>query len=246
MDKRYELIPPRFRILSGSALKLIAVVTMLIDHVASHLMRTDKTVVLTVLGKTLTRYTLLRSIGRLAFPIYAFLLVEGFLHTRSRKRYGTRLAVFALLSELPWNLLHGGKWTYAGQNVMFTLLLGFLGLCVLERLERERENRKTWALALLGLLAASVLLRADYGCSGFGFILMLYLLRAQPLYQSVLGACFLSSRWIAGLAFIPIGLYNGRRGMIRSRFASLLFYAFYPVHMLVLYFIKYHVFDGLL
>ncbi|MBQ7693312.1 MAG: TraX protein [Oscillospiraceae bacterium] len=244
MDKRYQLIPSRFRVLSGSALKLIAVVTMLIDHVAGHLMPNDKTVVLSVLGKTLTRYTLLRSIGRLAFPIYAFLLVEGFLHTRSRKRYGGRLAVFALLSELPWNLLHGGKWTCASQNVMFTLLLGFLGLYVLERLERGAGKR--WALALVGLLAVSVLLRADYGCSGFGFILMLYLLRARPLYQSVLGACFLSARWIAGLAFIPISLYNGRRGMIQSRLVSLLFYAFYPVHMLVLYFIKYHVFDGLL
>lgn len=242
MDKRYELIPPRFRVLSGSALKLIAVATMLIDHIAGHLMKDDKTVVLSLFGKSLTRYTLLRYIGRLAFPIYAFLLVEGFLHTRSKKRYAGRLALFALLSELPWNLLHGGNWHNWSQSVMVTLLLGFLGMCALERLESAERDRKRWALALLGLLAASVLFKADYGCSGFGFILMLYLFRSRPLYQSVLGSCILSSRWIAGLAFIPISLYNGKRGLIKSRVLSLLFYAFYPVHMLILYFIKYDVF----
>lgn len=241
MEKEYDLIPPRFRVLSGSALKLIAAVTMLIDHIACHLLN-DKTVLFTLSGSVVYRYTTMRTIGRVSFPIYAFLLVEGFLHTSDRRRYGGRLLLFALLSELPWNLLHSGTLWCETQNVMFTLFLGYLGLCVLEAMERQPADRKRPACALLGLLLVSVLLRADYGCSGFGFILMLYLLRARPLYQAVLGSCFLSARWKAGLAFIPISLYSGKRGMIRSRFVSLLFYAFYPVHMLALYFIKYNVF----
>lgn len=243
MEKRYDLIPSRFRVLSGSALKLIAVVTMLIDHIGGYLLKEDKTILFTIFGKELKRYTAMRLIGRIAFPLYAFLLVEGFLHTRNRKRYAGRLFLFALLSEPPWDLVHAGTlWSLKSQNVMFTLLLGFLGMCVIERLERETEDRHSWACALLGLLAVSIFLGADYGSSGFALILMLYLLRSRPLYQSVLGACMLSSKWKAGLAFIPIALYNGKRGAIRSRFVSLLFYAFYPVHMLALYCIKHHVF----
>lgn len=243
MEKDHELIPSRFRILSGSALKLIAVAAMIIDHIAAYLMGKDKTVLFTLFGKAYTRFQVMRWIGRTAFPLYAFLLVEGFFHTRDKKRYAGRLFLFALLSELPWNLVHAGKFWYPkSQNVMFTLLLGFLGMWVIERLEQDGANRKRWACALLGLLVSSVLLHADYGCSGFGFILMLCLLRSMSLYRAVVGACFLSSRWIAGLAFIPIALYSGKRGAIRSRFVSLLFYAVYPVHMLVLYFIRYHVF----
>ena len=242
MEREYLLIPPRFRVLSGSALKLIAVVTMLIDHIGLHLLKNDKTVLFTFFGQDVLRYTAMRLIGRLAFPIYAFLLVEGFLHTSDRRRYGARLFVFALLSELPWNLVHGALWLPKSQNVMFTLLLGFLAMCALERMERHPAEKTRLTCALLGLLLVSVLLKADYGCSGFGFIIMLYLCRRRPLYQAVLGSCFLSSRWQAGLAFIPISLYSGKRGLIRGRFVSLLFYTFYPVHMLVLYFIKYHVF----
>ena len=243
MEKQYELIPARFRVLSGSALKLLAVVTMLIDHIGAHLLKNDKTVLFTMLGKDITRYTAMRTVGRIAFPIFAFLLVEGFLHTRSKKRYAGRLLLFALLSELPWDLLHSGVlWNPKTQNVMFTLLLGFLGMCVIERMDKDPAERPRWALALLGLLAVSCFFGADYGCSGFGFILMLYLFRSRPLYQAVLGACFLSARWKAGLAFLPLSLYSGKRGLARSRFVSILFYAFYPVHMLVLYCIKYKVF----
>ena len=81
---------------------------------------------------------------------------------------------------------------------------------------------------------------ADYGCSGFAFILLLYVLREKKLEQAVIGSGVLSSRWIAGLAFIPINMYNGRRGFIRGKFAKYLFYAIYPIHMLLFYFLKYH------
>ena len=150
-------------------MKLIAVVCMLIDHLAAFylfklpVMHTE----LFMLGHhAVTPLLMMRLVGRLAFPIFAFLIVEGFLHTRSRVRYGRNLLIFALLSELPWNLIHSGTWHYPSQNVFFTLLLGYLGLCALEYF--KYDSRRLLA-SLLGLLVASVLMRADYGCSGYGF-----------------------------------------------------------------------------
>ena len=101
-----KLVPNNMKILSGSALKVIAMVTMVIDHVGGHL--TDHSIVLFSLGNYQIRlFLLMRMIGRMAFPIFAFLLAEGFFHTRSRLKYGVSLLVFALISEIPWNLEHG-------------------------------------------------------------------------------------------------------------------------------------------
>ena len=242
MNGTDSLVPARWRVLSGSALKLIAVVSMLIDHIGACFFSKSALRLSLLPGVSVSLYEAMRTVGRLAFPLYAFLLVEGFVHTRDRKKYALRLLVFALLSELPWNLFHTAVWHYAKQNVMFTLLLGFLGCWVIERRRAQPARSTQWALALLGLLVLSIVLEADFGASGFGFILMLYLLRADALGKTVLGSCILSGRWRAGLAFIPINLYNGERGFIRGRFLGLLFYAFYPLHLLVLYLIRFNPF----
>lgn len=231
------LIPDKYKILSGSVLKTIAVVTMLIDHCASVLLRDTSIglmVVVSILGRELTVYTVMRCIGRLAFPIYSFLLVEGFLHTRNRKKYGLNLLVFAFLSEIPWNLEHSGTWHCMSQNVFFTLFLGYLGLIVLEKYPNQRNNQ---AFGLLLLMCLSIVLKADYGCSGYGVILLFYVLRMNRLLQAVIGACLMPSRYIAGLAFAPISLYNGKRGYIKGK-VKYVFYAIYPVHMLILYYLK--------
>ena len=222
----------KMKILDGSALKLIAMLTMLIDHAASVLVRYMDAPLFTALGHTVQMYTVMRMIGRLSFPIYAFLLVEGFLHTSSPKNYARDLLGFALISEIPWNLVHSGSLFYGQQNVMFTLLLGLLGIWVIRDL---REDHKKQALFLLGLLAASIILRADFGCAGFGFILLLYLLRETPLCRAVVGTCFFSGAWYAGLAFIPIGMYNGKRGFIQGKAMKYAFYAFYPLHLFILF-----------
>lgn len=235
--KNYRLIPEKYRFLSSSGLKVIAVVTMLIDHVASVLLRENPVVLLQIADYQLTLYTLMRTIGRIAFPIFAFLLAEGFHYTSDRKKYGIRLLVFAFISEIPWDLEHTGKLFYSSQNVFFTLLLGFLGLCVIEELKTAAKKTKGIAL-LLALLLISIVLRADYGCSGFGFILLMGLLREYPVFRAVTGSCFLSSRWQAGMAFIPIAFYNGKRGFIKGRVLKILFYVIYPLHMLILYLIK--------
>ena len=224
--------------LSGSALKLLAVVSMLIDHTASVLLSRSPLMLLDFWRIHLRLYTVMRFVGRLAFPIFCFLLVEGFLHSRNRRRYALRLLLFALLSELPWNLCFGGALRYNRQNVYFTLLLGFLGLIALERLEQNTGRREHNALALLALTLLSFFFKADYGATGFGLILCLYLLRERPLPQAVLGSCILTNGWKAGLAFIPINFYNGQRGFVHSKVLQWAFYAFYPLHLTVLYLIR--------
>ena len=186
------------KVLSGSALKLLAVVTMLIDHIASHLMTAD-VVLFSVLGHNVRLYPLLRGVGRMAFPLFAFLLVEGFVHTHSRQKYGLNLLVFTLLSEVPWDLLHHGVWfSFKSQSVFVTLLLGF------------------------------------------AFILLLYALREHEVLR-ILSAFVLNMQWWSLLAFVPISLYNGKRGFIHGKVLKYAFYAFYPLHMLVLYLFKFQI-----
>ena len=232
------IFPAKYRVLSGSALKLIAVITMIIDHVGAYFPRQTAAILLFPGSINLKLYTLLRFIGRISFPVFCFLLVEGYLHTRNRKRYAIRLLLFALISELPWNLAHTGTLRYATQNVFFTLLISFLGLCVIGRIEEEGRCSKASLGMLLLLLITANALQCDYGSSGFGFVMMLYILRRTTLFQALVGSCMLSSRWQAGLAFLPIGLYNGKRGFLKTRVASLLFYAIYPLQLAAFYLIR--------
>jgi hypothetical protein len=229
------LAPKRYQVLSGSVLKAIAVVSMLIDHIAAHLLEVDPqmTTVLFDAGTIhVSWYFILRTIGRLAFPIFCFLLAEGFRHTRDRRRYGLRLLLFALLSEIPFDLFRGGQLLYTGQNVFFTLLLGYLGLWALEAF-----RGKPWRTlgSVLGLFAVSWFLHADYSWMGFLFILVLYLLGGQPVVQALAGSALLPWPVGVGLAFLPLNLYDGRRGFIRSPWLKLGFYAFYPLHLLLLW-----------
>ena len=225
----------KYQKLSGSVLKMIAVILMIIDHTAGHILTSSYPLSFSVLGRTVTLYQLMRWAGRLSFPIFAFLITEGFIHTHDRRKYGRNLLVFALISEIPWNLEHSGTFFYNRQNVMFTLLLGFMGLYALEEFADQRTKQ---AAALLLLFGVSFILKADYGYRGFGLILSLYVLRKNRVLQCIIGICLLTSSWIGGLAFIPINLYNGKRGFIQSSFAKYLMYAIYPVHMLILYYIR--------
>jgi hypothetical protein len=146
----------KWKWLSGSGLKILAVVSMLVDHLAVFVWRNDPwamTHLFQIGQRWVTPYFLMRSFGRLAFPLFAFLFVEGFIHTRSRKRYGLNLGVFALISEIPYNLVVSGTWHCMGQNVFFTLFFGFLGMCAIEYF---KEDIKKMAFALLGLLAVTV------------------------------------------------------------------------------------------
>lgn len=225
------------QVLSGSVLKLLAVIAMLVDHGALLLVSQTEWGMAPVvfMGKSFSVYYILRRIGRLAFPLFCFLLVEGFVHTRSRKKYMANLVCFAVLSEVPFDLMVSGRWVYMGkQNIYFTLLLGVVLLCVLE------WKTEIWkkGLCLVGIYVSARLLRTDYGFNGVALIGLLYILREQKLLRTFFSLPLLSGGLFALLSFVPINLYNGTRGFIRGKALKYMFYLFYPVHIIVLLAVK--------
>lgn len=224
--------------MSGFLLKLIAMITMLIDHTAAILLTDSKW------------YLLLRGIGRLAFPIYCFLLVEGYFHTKNVKKYMLRLGIFALLSEIPFDLAFTPYYSHLGflqiQNVFFTLFIG-LSVIHLMRMAEERY-KKTPALSYLlsGLAViigctATVMLRTDYRILGIPMIVSFYLFRNSKIILTLV--LFLLNQQLGGglqtyafLAMAPIWFYNGKKGYNMNRY---IFYVFYPAHILILVFLKF-------
>lgn len=204
-------------------------------------------------------------IGRIAFPIFAFLLVEGYFHTRNVKKYALRLLIFALLSEIPFNLVVSGRFFYPfHQNVLWTFLmaLGFLHWN-----QRAQASGKSWkrivvavASVLLGYLAG-LLTFVDYFQAGVVTVLVFYFFRERKWQHrvaqlvclwyinfKVLGgigqeimllgqAVFLPRQGLAVLALILIWLYRGKQGY-HSKAVQYLNYAFYPMHLLVLGILK--------
>ena len=233
----------KWQILSGSALKIMAMVTMLIDHVACYLLSHEDVFTQTLFTLSDTRvswYYILRSIGRLAFPLYVFLLTEGFIHTRNRLRYGVNLFLFALISELPWNFVHSGTWVYQSQNVFFTLFFGYVALCLIES---EKLPTAARLASVLSLFVLAYFFKADYGYAGIATVLAMYLLRARPVARVAVCTCLFSATWRAGLAFVPISLYSGERGFIKGRIGKYACYVFYPLHLLLLGLVRYGFFS---
>ena len=230
-----QLALNRFKIMSGSTLKILACVAMFIDHFAKiYLIKFDwaRMTLFSIFGRNFSVVQLMVMFGRFAFPIFAFLLVNGFLHTKDRKRYGLNLFIFALLSEIPFNLLFNNALTFPKQNVMFTLLLGYLALCCLDYF-KGKPLISVFSIVLLYVMTR--LIKADYGASGYLFILLLYGLRKEKAIQSLACSMLLSMKFMVFLSFIPINMYNGERGFIKTRFSKYCFYAFYPLHMLFIY-----------
>ncbi len=235
--------------ISGSNLKIIAAVTMLIDHIGFLLLGYG---VLQMFPGSTRQYSewygvyhLMRCVGRVAFPIYAFLLTEGIAHTRDWKKYGLRLGIFAVLSEIPFDLMCFQK-PICGetQNIFFTLLIGLLTVEAAEYAARKISGEKiilVWITTGTCGCIAAVLLRTDYDYIGILLIVLLYLLRERRIGQCVAGFFWISANlsgigFLLGVAvsFLLIGIYNGERGNKRGKY---IFYIFYPVHLLVLYLI---------
>jgi hypothetical protein len=222
--------------ISGSTLKLIAIISMLIDHTGATVFRTimrHPSITASAYAQLWREiYQISRSIGRIAFPIFCFLLVEGFLHTHNPRKYAGRLFLFSLISEVPFDIALKGSWFYPSkQNVYFTLLIGLLMLMALQRL---REHAWTFIPVIGIAMYAAYLLKTDYSYKGVFLIAVLYLLRYTRLYQCIGGAAAISWELPAPLAFIPIWFYNGKRGLRMKYF----FYWFYPVHLMLLYVIN--------
>lgn len=215
--------------LSGSFLKILAAVCMFIDHLDY--------LVLNSFPRTILCHNLCRGVGRISFPIFCFLLTEGFAHTSNRSRYTARLCVFAVLSELPYDLAFSPTFSFLhAQNVLFTLLIGLLVLWGMEYF-----FEKYWLQAMVFLLGAavSVLFDCDYGWQGILLIAILYFFRQDSSSMAIAGisVCLLWS-WEAAFAFLPICLYNKQRGWMKSPAVKYAFYLFYPLHLLLLIWVR--------
>ena len=236
--------------LSGSALKWIAIITMLIDHIgavvlARVLLNYHDAADLSVQDKEYAIlygiYDVTRTIGRLAFPIFCFLLVEGFYRTSNKSKYVARIAIFALLTEVPFDLAFTGKTVFWGyQNVMLTLLIGMLVMLGCHWLEKYVAKRQylLWAgqgiCVVAGMLVAW-LLHTDYSFKGIICIMVLYFFRSNRIWQCMAGALSVVWEAEAMFSFLFIYIYNGQRGRQTKYF----FYIFYPAHLLLLYWLSY-------
>ncbi len=228
--------------ITGNTLKMVAIVTMLIDHAGVVLVAGG---ILAGQGSVIREgspwpmaYVVMRTIGRLAFPIFCFLLTEGYIHTRDVKKYGIRLLAFAFISEIPFDLAIFGQWFQPDyQNVYFTL---FFGLCVLHFYNKAAGHPIKQSLTVLAGMAAASIIRSDYDAIGIAMILIFYVFRDNKKIQTLFGGMLavvssLSLSGAAALAFIPIRMYDGKRG---EKNLKHFFYWFYPVHLLLLFLLR--------
>lgn len=264
IDGRME----RIQFLTGSSLKLIAIFSMVIDHTCKIVLQW---LLANYWGAMVDQGQMsweqfqkidgwirfdLQSIGTIAFPLFCFLLSEGFQHTGSRARYIVSMLVFALLSELPFDIgffsaysaMEGTFPFYLSyQNVFFTLFLGLLTLVCLERFSHSSRSGsgkirpvflQVLSIAFFSLLAE--LIRCDYGMQGICFIAAFYVCRGHRIGQVLLfllaymGTTGNQPPLCTLLACLLILLYNGQRGKLKLKYC---FYAFYPIHISILYLI---------
>lgn len=237
----------KLKCLNAAHLKIIAMVCMLLDH---------------LWGALVSGNLWMTCVGRIAFPIFAFQVAEGYAHTKNFKKYLLRMFLFALISEIPFNLMSGGWWIHPfGQNVMFTFCLSLLLIRVI-----DKARQRHWALGLLAVAVGAfvgyfvgMFTFVDYYGYGILMVLMFWLFRdvkfgwliqlAAMIYINfeMIGGMHLEftlfglsvqnvllpTQGFAVLALIPIWLYNGERGIGKKWFQYAV-YAFYPVHMLIL------------
>lgn len=225
-----------FRCLSGSTLKLIAICAMTIDHFAASIIYHGILLPAAPLTEGTGAWTwymiykVMRFIGRIAFPIFCFLLVEGFLHTSNRKKYAFRLFLFALISELPFDLaLFNSPIDWGNQNVFFTLTIGLLVIWTMDSVSKRNLQVPLQLSAILAGCLLAWFLKTDYDYKGILLIVILYIFRYDRKLRTIAGCVSLLWEAPACLAFIPINLYNGKRGLSLKYF----FYAFYPLHLLI-------------
>lgn len=241
--------------ISGSTLKLIAIITMIIDHggtavvgrylwslgCAEALPGGAITILPTVAQHTTVFYTymIMRQIGRIAFPIYCFLLVEGLFRSKNVWKYELRLLLFAVISEIPFDLaIKNTLFDVTYQNVFFTLLIGLLTIHAMNTLFKRELNKAVKIFAEVAVAAAGALvaqfLHTDYGATGVLCIVCLYIFAGKKIGQMIAGCVAFFWELTAPLAFIPIAFYNGKRGWK----LKYLFYVIYPAHLLILYLVS--------
>lgn len=238
----------KLRCIPQEILKLIAAITMLIDHIGASLF---------------PDLLWIRMIGRVAFPIYCFLLSEGMRRTRDPLRYLLRLFIGIFLAELPFDLLFRGHWDWTYQSVMVTLFLGGMMLLCMQKL----ESKFIKLLLVIPFALIAEFCKCDYGAMGIVLIAIFGLVQSFPgQLTCVLFLClaedaryiieslayfpdwppldavrYILTTWppietLAVAAMAPIGLYD-RRKLTRSKTLQTAFYLFYPIHLTILWII---------
>lgn len=233
-EKRFEI--------TAFQLKLLAILTMAVDHIGAVILENLNMEQLAVADAWC------RDIGRLAFPLFCFFIVEGFHYTHNRTKYAARLALFAVIAEIPYDLAFSHTFFAPSENsVMITLLLGMLSVWGMDFcLEKVRKNegpdfQKTgYVTAATGIAAAGAalgyFLKCDYGAAGVLAIVILYLFgrgRQKIGFAAAviwLGLTCGDSEYLALLDLIPLAFYRGTQGHKMKYF----FYVFYPAHLLIL------------
>jgi len=215
-----------------TSLKIIAALAMLCDHFAYIFLNVYNSRALLHGQAGETAYLILRSIGRISFPIFCFVLVQGFLSTRDVKKYMLRLFLFAILSEIPFDLaFFGTPFKWAAQNVLFTMLIGIL---VLYGYQQCRGNKfSECAVVLAGCLCAT-LLQTDYSYIGILFIFLFYAAKRKVGFLLIALLLFVQGRYsFFGIFALPF-CYFYQPGKKEWPLPRYFFYCFYPIHLLVL------------
>lgn len=219
--------------MSSFALHLLAMLLMLCDHLQLTL---------------LPDLPILRCVGRLAFPLFAFMAVEGYFHTRSLKKYLGRLLILAVISEVPFNLLVSGSvFDPMHQNVIWTIVLGLCCIWAFENIAADWQ-RLLSAVIIIASLAAAILANVDYSSAGVLTLLAFYAFRGSTVrcrLLQLLSLGFINLVLLGGIELtfpyqalavlsLPIiWLYDGSQGL-HSSYIKTANYLFYPAHMLIL------------
>ena len=237
--------------ITSAALHIIAMLFMLCDH---------------LWGTVIPGNDWLTCLGRISFPIFAFMIVEGYFHTGNLKKYVGRLLLFAVISEIPFNLAMGSRLFYPiHQNVLwaFLMAIGFIHWN-----EKARKSGKLWKRVIVGFTSvilaylSGLLTMVDFYHAGILTVLVFYFFRERKWYNyiaqfvclwyinmemlgglsyqiNILGnTYFIARQGFALLAFIPIWLYRGRQGYHNKAFQYFCYW-FYPVHLLILGILKF-------
>ncbi len=211
-------------------LKITAMLSMLCDHIAF---------VLVPAAKYPELYYIMRAAGRIAFPLFCFMLVEGFTYTHNREKYIIRLAVFAIISEIPFDLACSNTLSdWGSQNVMWTLLAGFIVMYIMDKAESRYQVK---ILALLSGSLVVYFLNTDYSIFGIFIIIVLYISRYnKKMGMAAMAVLILSQNSIEMFAILSIPfILNYDPGKNNIYLPKYFFYAFYPVHLFILYIIYY-------